>query len=131
MAVSLRGRWAPRWAVAGPLGNNTGCIAVWGQGCSSWVLPCSEWVDSTHVLCWHTAVRMHFIRAGEQGCGYFWLQESHQAMRRDNHEECDGGEQASSPTPPLPSCPLPSLAMHFEWMMMWFRLWLQLSGSTG
>lgn len=101
-----------------PLGNNTGHFVVWGRGCPGWVLPCPEWGESTRVLGWHAAARMHFIRAGEWGRGCFWLQESHQGMRLDNHEECDGGEQASSPTPPLPSCPLPSLAMHFERMRM-------------
>lgn len=50
------------------------------------------------------AARMHFIRAGKQSRGCFWLQESHERTRLDNHEERDGGEQASSPTPPL-SCP--------------------------
>lgn len=75
------------------------------------------------------AARMHFIRAGKQSCGCFWLQEPHERTRLDNHEERDGGEQASSPTPPL--LPLPFLVMHFEWMRVGFKLWLWLRGNTG
>lgn len=57
------------------------------------------------VLGWHAAARMHFIRAGERGRGWFWLQESHQGTRLDNHEECDGGEQSSSPDTSSPLLP--------------------------
>lgn len=52
------------------------------------------------------AARMHFTRAGKQSRGCSWLQECHERTRLDNHEECDGGEQASSPTPPLLPLPL-------------------------
>lgn len=76
------------------------------------------------------AVRMHFIGAGEWDCGCFWLQAPLQGTRLDNHEERDGGEQASSPPPPLPSHPLPSPAMHFERIRTRFGLWLQLSEGT-
>lgn len=72
-------------------------------------------------------VRMHFIGAGEWGSGCFWLQASLQGTRLDNHEECDGGEQASPPPPPLPSHPLPPPAMHFECIRMRSGLYLQLS----
>lgn len=77
------------------------------------------------------AARMHFSRAGRQSRGCSWLQESHERTRLDNHEESDGGEQASSPTPLLLSWPLPSLVMHFEWMRAGFKLWLRLPGSAG
>lgn len=75
------------------------------------------------------AARMHFVRTGKQSHGCFWLQESHERTRLDNHEECDGGEQASSPTSPLLA--LPSLVMHFEWMRLGFKLWLWFPGNTG
>lgn len=71
---------------------------------------------------------MHFIRAGKESRGCSWLQECRERTRQDNHEECDGGEQASSPTPPL--LPLPSPVMHFEWMTVGFKLWLWLPGNT-
>lgn len=75
-------------------------------------------------------MRMHFIGAGEWNSGCFWLQAPLQGTRLDNHEECDGEEQASSPPPPLPSCPLPSHAMHFECIRMRFELWLAAEGSS-